>query len=453
MASSCPGSQSRIIFCLIPFSFTENFFCALYYIARYKHTSIFLPDCVLYTCAMKDIAKQNSLLKNRDFMLLWSGQLISWIGTEVTGIALPLVVLALTGSYAQAGTLAAMRGLVYVVLALPAGAQIDRWDRRIVMILANIGSGVAMSSVCIAVLIGHLTITQLYIVGIIEGSCFVFANLARFASFPRVVSKEQFPAASAQSSLADNIALLIGPPLGGFLFQVAGAFLTFFVDAASYFINALSIFFITAKLQEDKDKGQTSLLEEVREGMLWLWKQPTLRFLNILTAGRTIIASGLYLIVIWIAKQHHSASFVIGLIFALGAIGGLVGSLFASRIHQRYSLRALLLLTTTLPCPIFACYAFAYNNVLLAVVTALLYVISPIYEVTTATYSISVIPDRIRGRILSLTRLVVLASFSFGSVFTGWLLQYFSTWTIPILSCLLLALALMTVFSPSLQKT
>lgn len=345
-----------------------------------------------------------------------------------------------------------MRGFVYIVLALPAGVLIDRWDRRVVMMVANIGSGVAMGSVCIVMLFGHLALIQLYVVGVVEGSFFVFANLARFAAFPRVVLKEQFPAAAAQSSVADNIALLTGPPLGGFLFQVAGAFLTFFADASSYFINALALFFITAKLQEDKAKGQSSLLADTREGILWLWQQPTLRFLNILTAGRTIIASGLYLIIIWIARQHHSSSFVIGLIFALGAIGGLIGSLFASRIHRRYSFRTLLLLTTSLNCLVFAWYAFAYNDLLLGTVTAVLYLIVPIYEITTATYSAAVIPDRIRGRILSLTRLVVLASNSFGYIITGWLLQSFSKGTIPILSCLLLILALITIFSPSLKK-
>ena len=387
-------------------------------------------------------------------MLLWGGQLVSWIGTEVTGVALPLVVLSLTGSYAQAGTLAAMRGLAYIVLALPAGVLVDRWDRRTVMIIANMGSGVAMGSVCIAILLGHLTLIQLYIVGLIEGSFFVFANLARFAAIPLVVSKEQFPAAAAQISVADNTALLIGPPLGGLLFQVTGALLTFFADATSYFVNALALFFITAKLQEDKeeDRKKGSLLTDVRQGIVWFWRQPTLRLLNILTAGRTIIASGLYLIIIWIAKQHHSSSIIIGLIFAFGAVGGLIGSLLASHIHKHFKVRTLLLITTSLNCLIFLCYSFAYNDVLLGVVTAVLYSIVPLYEVTTGTYSANVIPNNIRGRVLSLTRLVVLASFSFGYVFTGWLIQDFSTATIPILSGVLLILTLMTLFSPSLKK-
>ena len=71
-------------------------------------------------------------------MLLWSGQLVSWIGTEISGIALPLLVLALTGSPAQAGSIVAIRGVVYVVWAIPAGALIDRWDRKTVMMIANV---------------------------------------------------------------------------------------------------------------------------------------------------------------------------------------------------------------------------------------------------------------------------------------------------------------------------
>src|SRR5258705_1611061 len=117
--------------------------------------------------------KQTLLLKNSHFLLLWSGQLVSWVGTEVSGIALPLVVLGLMGSPAQAGTIAALRGLVYVILALPAGALIDRWDRKSIMVMANVGSGVAMGSIFLALLLKHLTLAQLYIAGIIEGAFFV----------------------------------------------------------------------------------------------------------------------------------------------------------------------------------------------------------------------------------------------------------------------------------------
>jgi MFS family permease len=383
---------------------------------------------------------------------LWSGQLVSWVGTEVSGIALPLVVLALTGSPAQAGIIVALRGLVYVVLALPTGTLIDRWDRKIIMVLANAGSGVAMGSIFLALLLKHLTLAQLYIAGVIEGAFFVFANLARFASLPNVVTKEDYPVATAQTSMADNFALLVGPPLGGFLYQTVGPVLAFFTDALSYLVNACSIFFINVPLQAEKSNTNDSLRIQIREGVQWWWKQPTLRFLNVLTAGRTVIASGLYLLIIVLAKQHHASSLVIGFIFTFGALGGIIGSLFASRIHQRFSFRELLAGTTSLNCFIFACYVFASTDVVLAAVTAALYIVSPLYEVTTSTYAASVVPDTIRGRITSLSRLVILGSYSLGFFATGLSLQFFGTmWTIIFYSCLLLLLALMAMFNPYLD--
>ena len=120
-----------------------------------------------------------SLWKQRNFMLLLGGQLTSWLGTEVSGIALPLIVLSLTGSPAQAGGVAAIRGLVYVFWAIPAGVLMDRLDRKIVMSVANLGSGLAMGSIALSLFFHNLSLIQLYIASAVEGSFFVFANLGR----------------------------------------------------------------------------------------------------------------------------------------------------------------------------------------------------------------------------------------------------------------------------------
>ena len=395
----------------------------------------------------------DSLLKNRNFMLLWSGQLVSWVGTEITNIALPLIVLALTGSTFQAGSIAAIRGAVYALWAIPAGALIDRWNRKTVMVIANLGSGLAMGSIYVALLLKHLTIPQLYLAGAIEGSFFVFANLARFTAFPRVVPKEQFPAAVAQTSVADNLAVLIGPPLGGLLFQTVGAALAFFADSLSYFVNAVSIFFINVPLQLEKTTQKKSFHKEVLEGMLFLWRQSIIRFLNLLSAGRTMLESGLYLLIIVVAKEHHASSFIIGSIFAIGALGGIIGASFASRIHKRFSFSTLLITTTALNFLVFTLYAFATNDLALAIITAAFFAIVPVFEITTATYTVSVVPDAIRGRILSLTRLVVLGANSLGFFVTGILLQFVgSTRTIVMFSCLLFVLALMVIFYKPLRQ-
>src|SRR5689334_16634517 len=92
-------------------------------------------------------ARLPSLWRNRDYLLLWSGQIISSVGTQVSGLAYPLLVLFLTGSPVQAGIVGALQSLPFLLLSLPVGALLDRWDRKRVMILADIGRALALASI------------------------------------------------------------------------------------------------------------------------------------------------------------------------------------------------------------------------------------------------------------------------------------------------------------------
>lgn len=384
-------------------------------------------------------------------MLLWSGQLVSWMGTEVSNIAVPLVVLALTASPSQAGGVAAIRGLVYVFWSIPAGIVIDRWDRKLVKIVANLGSGLAMGSIALGLALNALPLALLYLASAVEGSFFVFANLGRFAAFPKVVSREQYPAAVAQTGTAEHAALLVGPPLGGFLYQATGGFLALLVDALSYFFNAFSILFINKSLNSETPTEHKAIQQEVKEAFLWLWRQKLLRFLNLLTAGRTILSAGLYLLVIVLAKENQASSLLVGGIFTAGAVGGILGSMVSAKLHRRYGMRQLLVGISLLTFCIFSLYAVAVNNFLLAAITALFYAIDPLYYVTVSSYSVRIVSDEIRGRIASLTRLVTLAAYSFGFFITGYLLQYLgSKWTVGVFSALLFALFLASVLNKNL---
>lgn len=386
-------------------------------------------------------------------MLLWGGQLGSWLGTEVSGIAVPLIVLALTGSPAQAGAVAGVRGLVYVCWAIPAGVVIDRFDRKRVMFIANLGSGLAMASIALALALDRLTLPHLFIAAAIEGSFFVFANLGRFAAFPRVVPKEQYPAAAAQFGTADNLAQLGGPPLGGLLYQAGGGFLALGLDALSYGLNALSIFAIDVPLGTGAPRAPVAVRREIGEALGWLWRQPLLRFFNLVTAGRTFVAAGLYLLVVVIAREQDASSLAIGLIFACGAIGGLISSFTATRIHRLFTTRQLLRGTALLSLVIVAAYAGAANNALLAAITALFYAVDTFYVVAASSYSATVTPDALRGRVVSLTRLVTLGAHALGFFVTGLLLQYRgSARTIAVLSSLLLLVFLATMANRSLAR-
>jgi MFS family permease len=111
-----------------------------------------------------------------------------------------VLILFLTHSPVQAGLAGALRALPYLIFSLPAGALIDRWDRKRVMILCDAGRALCMASIPAAYLIGRLTIAQLFLVSFIEGTLFVFFNIAEVACLPRVVAKEQLPAALCHRS-------------------------------------------------------------------------------------------------------------------------------------------------------------------------------------------------------------------------------------------------------------
>jgi len=363
-----------------------------------------------------------SLWLNLDYMLLWSGQIVSNVGTQVSTLAFPLLILALTNSPAQAGFAGALRALPYVIFSLPAGALIDRWDRKRVMILCDTGRALSMASIPVALVLGHLTILQLYLVSLVEGTLFVFFNIAEAACLPRVVPKEQLPAATAQNMATDGITVLLGPSLGGALYT-AGRLLPFVADAVSYVVSVISLFFIKVKFQKERVAARRNLWVEIREGLSWLWHQPLIRFIAILTGGNNLISSGYVLIIIVLAQEQHASSFTIGLIFAVGGIGGIVGALIATSLQKRLSFAQAIIGTSWLFALCIPLYAIAPNPLVLGIITAATFVSGPVYNVVQFSYRSAIIPDELQGRVNSVFRLIAFGGQPLGLALTGLLIE------------------------------
>ncbi len=366
--------------------------------------------------------KPKALWLNRDYMLLWSGQVVSNIGTQVSQLAFPLFILALTGSAAQAGFAGALRALPYVIFSLPAGALIDRWDRKRTMIICDAGRAISLASIPVAYAFGDLTIVQLYLVSAIEGTLFVFFNIAEAACLPRVVPKEQLPAATAQNMATDGITTLIGPPLGGALYT-AGKFLPFVADAISYAVSVISLFFIKVKFQKERVAEPRKLWVEIHEGLAWLWHHPLIRFIAILTGGYNLLFAGFTLIIIVLAQQQHASSFTIGLIFSIGGIGAVIGSVAATPIQKRFSFGQVIIGTTWLSALILPLYAIAPNPFVLGVISAASFFLGPIYNVVQFSYRSAIIPDELQGRVNSVFRLIAFGGQPLGLALTGLLIQ------------------------------
>lgn len=365
------------------------------------------------------------LWRNRSYMLLWSGQAISSIGTQVSTVAFPLLVLLVTHSPAQAGLMGAVRALPYLFFSLPAGALVDRWDRKRVMVLCDAGRALALGSIPIALALQHLSLVQLYIVSAVEGTLFVFFNIAEVACLPRVVAKEQLPAANAQNAATDGTSTLLGPALGGALFGIH-ALLPFVADAVSYAASVVTLLFIPVRFQgERKVESRRSLLLEIAEGLVWLWRQPLIRFIAVLTGVTNI--PGLALIVIVVAQeQMHASPAVVGVIFAIGGIGGIVGAVIAPWVQKRLSFAAVIIGTMWLWTFVFPFYALAPNPIWLGVAVAITFVLGPLYNVVQMSYRLALIPDELQGRVNSVFRLIAFAGQPIGLAITGFLLEAFN---------------------------
>ena len=243
------------------------------------------------------------LWRNRDYMLLWTGQVVSVLGGGISGIAFALLVLAITnGDYAAAGFAGALGGLPYLIFSLPIGALIDRWNRKKVMILCDTGRALSAISIPVALYFNVLTVWQLFANAFIEGTLFVFFNIAEAASLSRVVIKEQLPQATAQNEAGFIATGLVGPPLGGVLFRISHL-VPFIFDAVSYIASVVSLLFIKTEFQEKRTSTDRNLRREIGEGLNWLWGNKLIRFMAFLTGGSNFTSSALFLIIIVLSQN------------------------------------------------------------------------------------------------------------------------------------------------------
>ncbi|HZS78720.1 MAG TPA: MFS transporter [Ktedonobacteraceae bacterium] len=367
-------------------------------------------------------APRRSLWRNRDFMLLWSGQLVSSVGTRVTMLAFPLLVLAVTHSPAQAGLIAAVRSVPYLLVMLPAGALVDHWNRKRVMIVCDIGRALVLGSIPLALALGNLTLLQLYLVSLVEGTLFSIFNIAETACLPEVVEKAQLTDAVAQNTIIDSASGMAGPTLGGILYSIGSA-IPFLSDAITYVISFLSLFFVRTRFRQEREARPIRLWHDIREGLAWLWSHPLLRFIALLNGGLYAPVIGYSLILIVLAQGQHASPVVIGLIFAGGGVGSIIGAFLVGPLKRRFTFNQLMVWGVWAWSLTWLLLAIAPNPLVLGIATALSFIVVPIYTSVHFGFRLETIPDHLQGRVNSVFRLLTFGSEPIGMAVTGFLLQ------------------------------
>jgi MFS family permease len=394
-----------------------------------------------------------ALWRNRDYMLLWSGQVVATLGSTMSMVVFPLLILYLTDSPAAAGIAGALFTIPYVVFSLPAGALVDRWNRKRVMIVADAVRAAAFASIPVAMFFDSLNLWHLYLVAIIEGTFFVFFNIAEVAALPRVVPKEQLPDATAQNMATFSIAGLIGPALGAVLYQGVGKAVPFLVNAATFTVSVISLTFVRTDFQAERSTESRNLLREIKEGLGWLWRNPLLRFMAFVTGGINLAFSGVVLVVIVMAKDLGADDAAVGIIFSIGAIGGIIGAALAGKIQRRFgygqvTIACMWLIALALPLNVFAPAVWV-----LGLIWALWEITIPVYSVVQISYRLPLIPDQLQGRVNSSFRLLAFGFQPLGATLAGVLLQVIGAVpTVLIFSVWLFLLAVAVTLNPQVRQ-
>src|SRR5579884_3560628 len=398
-----------------------------------------------------------SLWRNRDYLLLWLGQAVSSLGTSCTQFAFPLLMVGLTRSIAAAGLAYSLGQLPYVLLSLPAGALVDSFPRKRVMLLSTFGLMVCVASIPPALFLtnGALRLLLLYAISFGLGAISLFYELAGFAALTWIVPKSQLPTAIAQNELIVGSSALVGPALGSLLFSIS-RLLPFITDALSSLILLGSLFAIRSPMQDERKTERHHLLREVREGLTWLWKHEVVRstlliatYINLTTITASV------LIVLDIVQQQHIPLVLYGLIAAAGGVGNLLGAVLCPPLLRRIRFGRALCCAMIVFVVLFPLYGFITTPLLLGAVFMGIALFDSLRAVFMDSYRFAAVPDALQGRINSIYHLMLYSVLSIGSSALGLSLEHLGILpTVGIVwSGLLLITVLLLLSRPMRQAT
>jgi MFS family permease len=391
------------------------------------------------------------LRRNRDFVLLQTGQTLSTIGSESTAIAYPLLVLALTHSPAQAGIVGFARIVPWALFGMVAGVAADRFNRKHLMIVSDVVRVFAALSIVLALAFDRLTVLQIAVVAFVEGALYVFFNIAELGALRSIVPGRQLPAAAAAEQARWSTVFLVAPPLGGALFGL-GRSLPFIANAFSYLFSLASLLAMRTPFQEERVKDEASVRDQLAEGLRWLWSHRFFRACALLFSWVNLVYEALFLVLIVVGRQQGLSGGEIGGLIAVFGVCSLLGSLAAPRIIRLLSMRTLIIGGFWLQLG-FAAFLLKPDVFVLLAGSVPVALFGPAVNAAVIGYRTAVVPDRLAGRVGGVARTIALCTAAFGPLSAGLLLHWFSPReTIACYAALMLLLCVLGTLNPSIRN-
>ena len=275
-----------------------------------------------------------TVLKHRNFALLWSGQTISLAGNGIFMVALPLEILHLTGNPLDLALVVSVRAISTGAFLLFGGTFVDRFSRRITMLISDTVCGISVSLVSFLALTGQVRLWQLFLLAIVFGIAAAFFKPAATAIIPDILPAEFLISASSLSSLSESLALfLMGPLAGGIISATAGTGWAFAIDGVSFFMSAACLAAMRS-FSKAKEPGP-GLLAGVMEGLRFCYSQRWLACSIVaLGVANLVCFSPFYILEpLLVRNVFHAGPVALGVLYAASGAGGALAAVAAARLR------------------------------------------------------------------------------------------------------------------------
>ncbi|KJY42247.1 hypothetical protein VR41_08590 [Streptomyces sp. NRRL B-1568] len=366
------------------------------------------------------------LRKNADFIRLWVSSGISRLGTSFTMVAYPLLVLWHTGSATATGLVTFAAALPSFLVQLPAGALVDRVDRRKLMFWCDVISLVTVAGVALAEAADWFWLPGLMLAVFVQAALALIYQLAERATVRHVVTPGQLPAALAQNEARGAAIGLLGQPGSSLLFTVA-RWLPFAVNAVANGFALILLILLRRSFAPPPSGPRQPLRLDITEGLRWLWQRRYPRLVTVMFAGSNLVFRVLLLAVMVTIHGSGRSPTVVGIVLGVGGVGGVLGALNASWISRRLSFHRTIVAGFALWTVLVPMALVTRDPLALACILAAISYVSSLFNVIGVVYQMRITPDRLQGRVSGASSFLMSGASALGAVAGGYVIDRFGT--------------------------
>jgi MFS family permease len=404
-------------------------------------------------------ASRRSLFRHPNYARLWTAATVSLFGTQVSQIAIPFIAaVVLNASAGQVGLLTTIEFLPFLLFTLPAGVWVDRFPKKRILVVGDLGRGLMLVSIPVAYAVGALTIWQLYVVGFVNGVMTVFFDVADQSYLPTILERDELVEGNAKLQISQSSAQILGQPFGGGIVALVTAPVAVLIDAVSYLGSAGLILSIRERVKAateprsrvdpatavrataadevvpgsaagtsiavettaDVLEGPGGMRQQIADGLRYILGHEYLANIAATTAMSNLFSNIAFAIFpVYAYKVLLLTPAAVGTMGGLGGAGVLLGALVANRIQARIGIGRTIILAAAITGPISLLMPLATPELAFWLLSASFFLGSlnnVIYNVAQLSLRQAITPHQFLGRMNATMRFLVWGTIPIGSL-------------------------------------